>query len=59
MAMRDGPIRGELDYEDALEEVDGLMDAVSGSAEGARLDALVTMIEAYEASRWPIDAGKT
>ncbi|MEX2048501.1 MAG: helix-turn-helix domain-containing protein [Gemmatimonadota bacterium] len=50
------PIRGERDYEAALEEVDGLMDAAPGSLEGERLDILVTLIEAYEARHWAIDA---
>jgi len=50
------PIRGERDYEAALEEVNGLMDAAPGSVEGERLDVLVTLIEAYEARRWAIGA---
>jgi len=50
------PIRGERDYEAALEEVEGLMDAEPGSPEGDRLDVLVTLIEAYEARRWAIGA---
>jgi HTH-type transcriptional regulator / antitoxin HigA len=50
------PIRTEEDYDAALAEVDGLMDAVPGTAEGDRLDVLVTLIEAYEAKHWAIDA---
>jgi len=49
------PIRGERDYEAALAEVEGLMDAAPGSRDGARLDVLVTLIEAYEARHWAID----
>jgi HTH-type transcriptional regulator / antitoxin HigA len=50
------PIRNEDDYEAALAEVDALMDAVPGTLEGERLDVLVTLIEAYEARHWAIDA---
>ena len=50
------PIRTENDYDAALAEVDALMDAVPGTAEGDRLDVLVTLIEAYEARHWAIDA---
>jgi HTH-type transcriptional regulator / antitoxin HigA len=32
------------------------MDALPGTPEGARLDVLVTLIEAYEARHWTIDA---
>jgi HTH-type transcriptional regulator / antitoxin HigA len=49
------PIHNERHYEAVLAEVDVLMDAVPGTAEGARLDVLVTLIEAYEARNWPID----
>lgn len=51
-----GSIQDEEDYDAAIAEADRWMDAESGSEEGARLDALVTAIEAYEAERWPIDA---
>jgi len=40
----------------ALAEVSGLMDAAPGTPEGDRLDILVTLIEAYEARHWPIEA---
>jgi HTH-type transcriptional regulator / antitoxin HigA len=50
------PIRTEADYEAALEEIDRLMDAAPGSLEGDRLDILTTLVEAYEARRYPIDA---
>jgi HTH-type transcriptional regulator/antitoxin HigA len=50
------PIRTEDDYDAVLAEVDALMDAVPGTAEGDRLDVLVTLIEAYEARHWAIDA---
>lgn len=50
------PIHDEEDYDAALAEVDALMDAAPGTREGDRLDVLVTLIEAYEARHWKIDA---
>jgi HTH-type transcriptional regulator/antitoxin HigA len=50
------PILTERDYDAALREADDLMDAVPGTPRGARLDVLVTLIEAYEARHWAIDA---
>ena len=55
MEIKVRPIHNEKDYEAALAEVDTLMDAAVGTAEGDRLDVLATLIEAYEARRWPID----
>ncbi|MGI9179427.1 MAG: helix-turn-helix domain-containing protein [Longimicrobiaceae bacterium] len=50
------PIHNEADYEAALAEIDSLMDAIPGTPEGDRLDVLVTLVEAYEARHWAIDA---
>jgi HTH-type transcriptional regulator / antitoxin HigA len=55
MEIRVRPIRTEADYEAALEEIDGLMEADAGTPEGDRLDILVTLAEAYEARHWAID----
>ena len=41
-------IRTKRDYESALKTVETLMGAKAGTAEGDRLDALVTLIQAYE-----------
>ncbi|MEO5568929.1 MAG: helix-turn-helix domain-containing protein [Gemmatimonadaceae bacterium] len=49
------PIRGERDYEAALKEIEGLMDAAAGTSAGDHLDVLVTLVEAYEAKHWAID----
>jgi HTH-type transcriptional regulator / antitoxin HigA len=50
------PIRTEVDYEAALEEIERLMDAEPDTAEGDRLDILTTLVEAYEAAYHPIEA---
>ena len=50
------PIRDEADYDAALEAIDGLMGAEPDTPEADRLDVLVTLVEAYEARRWPLDA---
>ena len=49
-------IKTEADYEAALAEIDGLMDAEPSTPRGDRLDVLVTLVEAYEAKRWAIEA---
>lgn len=50
------PIRSEEDYRAALAEAAALMDAGAGTPEGDRLDVLATLIEAYEAAHYPVDA---
>ena len=50
------PIRDEADHDAALEAIDGLMGAEPDTPEADRLDVLVTLVEAYEARRWPVDA---
>lgn len=48
------PIKTEIDYEAALCEIEGLMDAELDTPEGDRLDILVTLVEAYEAKHYPM-----
>jgi len=50
------PIRDEADYDAALEAIDGLMGGEPDTPEADRLEVLVTLVEAYEARRWPVDA---
>lgn len=52
------PIRTEKDYREALAEVSRLVDIDPEveSEEGARLEVLATLVEAYEQRRFPIDA---
>jgi HTH-type transcriptional regulator/antitoxin HigA len=56
MEIKVRPIHDEQDYDAALREIDSLMDATPGTADGDRLDVLVTLVEAYEARHWQIDA---
>lgn len=50
------PIRSEADYEKALRAVKSLWGAPLATAEGDRLDVLVTLIDAYESEHFPMDA---
>jgi HTH-type transcriptional regulator/antitoxin HigA len=43
------PIKTERDYRRALKEIEGLMDARLNTPQGDRLDALVALVEAWEA----------
>ena len=55
MSMEIKPIKNERDYRKALKEIDDLMDARANTAEGDRLDVLVTLVEAWEEKHWPMD----
>jgi HTH-type transcriptional regulator / antitoxin HigA len=48
------PISSEHDYNLALAEVERLWGAKSGTPEGDRLDALVTLISDYEDEHYPM-----
>ena len=50
------PIKTELDYQAALKEIDILMDAYPETPEGDRLDVMTTLVEAFEAKHYPIEA---
>ena len=50
------PIKSEADYNKVLAVIDGLMGAVPDTLESDELRVLVTLVEAYEAERWPIEA---
>ena len=49
------PIKTKTNYREALKEVESLMAAKANTAEGERLDVLVTLIEAYEQKHFPLD----
>lgn len=50
------PIKTKADYKAALKEIESLMDAAPGSADEDRLDVLATLVQAYEAEHYPIEA---
>ena len=49
------PIKTNRDYRAALKEIETLMSAKPNTAEGDRLDVLVTLVEAYERVHFPMD----
>lgn len=52
------PIHTEADYKATLKEISALMefDPDPSTPDGDRLDILTTLVQAYEARRFPIDA---
>lgn len=48
------PIVDESSHKRALERIEALWEAEVGTAEGAELDALATLVEAYERRTFPI-----
>lgn len=48
------PLRTDTDHRAALNEIERLWGAEPDSDEEAMLDALVTLVDAYEARRWPM-----
>lgn len=49
------PIHSEADYQEALNQIETLMDAKEGTPDGDKLDILVTLVEAYERKAYPVD----
>ena len=49
------PIRTRADHRAALKEIESLMSARPGTPDGARLDVLATLVQAYEAKHFPMD----
>src|SRR4029079_17016011 len=49
------PIKSKRDYQRALKQIERLMDAKRNTPHGDRLDVLVTLFEAWEASHYPLD----
>jgi HTH-type transcriptional regulator/antitoxin HigA len=54
--MRIRPIRTEQDHDDALARMAQLMGSAPGSPEGDELEVLATLLDAYEAKHFPVDA---
>jgi HTH-type transcriptional regulator/antitoxin HigA len=53
--MHIAPIKTGSDYRRALKEIESLMEAKEFTPEGDHLDVLVTLVEAWEAKRYPMD----
>ena len=49
------PIRTKADYRATLADIETLMGAKASSADGERLDVLVTLVEAYERKHFPLE----
>ncbi len=56
MAAELKPIRSKADYNRALAEIERLWGARNGTPKGDRLDVLATLVDAYEAQHYAIDA---
>ena len=48
------PIANEADYRQTLQQIEALFDAHPDTPEGRILDALVTLVEAYESRHYPM-----
>lgn len=48
------PIRNDEDHRNAVREIERLWDAEEGTDDFNRLDVMATLVEAYEAKRWPV-----
>jgi len=49
------PIKTKAAYREALRVIESLMTAKANSPQGDRLDVLVTLVEAYERTHFPMD----
>ena len=49
------PIVTRADHRATLKEIELLMSARAGTPDGDRLDVLVTLVEAWERKRFPMD----
>jgi HTH-type transcriptional regulator/antitoxin HigA len=49
------PIKTEADHEAALQEIERLWGAAEGTANGDRLEILITLTDAYEEAHFPMD----
>ena len=49
------PIKTDADHEAALKEIERLWGAAEGTADGDRVEILITLEEAYEEAHFPMD----
>jgi HTH-type transcriptional regulator/antitoxin HigA len=54
--MQVRPIRTEEDHEEAISRIEKLIGAAAGTPEADELDLLATLVDAYEAKHYPMDA---
>jgi HTH-type transcriptional regulator/antitoxin HigA len=47
-------IRNDDDHTEAVAEIERLWGAAEGTPEGDKLDVLATLVDSYEANRWPL-----
>ncbi len=52
--MQLNPIETEADHEAALREIERLWGAEEGTADGDRLEAFITLVEAYEEAHFSV-----
>ncbi len=52
--MKIAPIRNEKDYQNALERLELIFDAIKGSEQGDELEILSILIDRYENENFPI-----
>jgi HTH-type transcriptional regulator / antitoxin HigA len=48
------PIRSDVDHAAAMRQIKSLWGADPTTIDGRRLDVLITLVDAYEAERWPM-----
>lgn len=53
--MKIQPVRTDADHDAALERITQLMGAKSGTEASDELEILITLVDAYEARRFPMD----
>lgn len=49
------PIKSKADYRASLKDIESLMMAKANTPEGDRLDVLVTLVDAYERTNYPVN----
>jgi HTH-type transcriptional regulator/antitoxin HigA len=49
------PIRSDADHRIALKEIERLWDAPEGSDDNDKLDILVTLVQRFEQTQWPVE----
>jgi HTH-type transcriptional regulator/antitoxin HigA len=55
--MQIRPIRTDEDHRAALAEIEALWGAGEGTEEGDRLEAIIAVVDSFEAKRWPLAVG--